>query len=339
MPHIKNALIRYRIIDKCLRNNYKPYPTKQDLRHACEENLFGSPDGLHICDSTIEKDLFAMRMEHDAPIRYSKKFKGYYYADPNFSINEIPLTRDELDAIKFAASTLSQFKDAELFKEFEFSLGKIIDRISASDEQTGGVHENIIQFETGTVNTGSEFLKDLLDAIQANVVVYFEYESFLTQQRKRRMVTPLLLKEYRNRWYLISYDHVKEAIITYALDRMDDVAVSNENGHKPHDFDPDLFFKHAIGITANNAAPQKIIFKAEKIAAKYIDSQPFHNSQLKEKEGKKRVTFSLFVSVSEELYREILSYGGALEIIQPAFMREEIQRRLKQMMGNYGLSV
>lgn len=51
------------------------------------------------------------------------------------------------------------------------------------------------------------------------------------------------------------------------------------------------------------------------------------------------MTFSLFVSVSEELYREILSYGGAVEVIQPLFMREEIQRRLKQMMENYGLSV
>ena len=72
MPHIKNALIRYRIIDKCIRNKYNPFPTKRDLREACEESLFGSIDGNHICDSTIEKDMFAMRMEHDAPIKYSK---------------------------------------------------------------------------------------------------------------------------------------------------------------------------------------------------------------------------------------------------------------------------
>ena len=69
MPHIKNALIRYRIIDKCIRNKYNPFPSKRDLREACEESLFGSVDGEHICDSTIEKDLFSMRMEHDAPIK------------------------------------------------------------------------------------------------------------------------------------------------------------------------------------------------------------------------------------------------------------------------------
>ena len=63
MPHIKNALIRYRIIDRMLRNKYKSYPSKEELRTACEEALFGSEDGAHICASTIEKDLFNMKME------------------------------------------------------------------------------------------------------------------------------------------------------------------------------------------------------------------------------------------------------------------------------------
>ena len=106
MPQIKNAIIRFRIIDRCLRNKYKPFPTKSDLRTACEEALYGSEDGANICDSTIEKDMFAMKMEHDAPIKYSKRDGGYYYADEDFSINDIPLSEDEIDAIKFATNTL-----------------------------------------------------------------------------------------------------------------------------------------------------------------------------------------------------------------------------------------
>jgi hypothetical protein len=108
MPHIKNALIRYRIIDRMIRNPYKPYPSKGDLREACEESLFGSTYGEHICDSTIEKDLFAMRMEHDAPIKYSRKHEGYFYEDPEYTINDIPLSEDELDSIRFAVQTLQQ---------------------------------------------------------------------------------------------------------------------------------------------------------------------------------------------------------------------------------------
>ena len=79
MGQLKNALIRYRVIDKAIRNKYKPFPSKAELRKACEDALFGSDEGENICDSTIEKDLFFLRMEHDAPIKYSKRHGGYYY--------------------------------------------------------------------------------------------------------------------------------------------------------------------------------------------------------------------------------------------------------------------
>ena len=145
MPHIKNALIRYRIIDKCLRNKYKPFPSKRDLREACEESLFGSVDGSHICDSTIEKDMFAMKMEHDAPIKYSKREKGYYYEDPDFTINEIPLTGNDLEAISFAAKTLSQFRDVDMFQQFGDAIDKIVDSVNISQDEDA---QQYIQFET-----------------------------------------------------------------------------------------------------------------------------------------------------------------------------------------------
>ena len=146
MPHIKNALIRYRIIDRCIRNKYKQYPSKQELREACEEALYGSNDGANICDSTIEKDMFAMRMEHDAPIKYSKRHGGYYYEDPEFTINDIPLTEEDLSAIKFAANTLMQFRDADMFKQFGNAIDKIVDRVSISANPSDKELNNFVQF-------------------------------------------------------------------------------------------------------------------------------------------------------------------------------------------------
>ena len=147
MPHIKNAQIRFRIIDRCLRNNFRPFPTKKDLREACEEALYGLAEGANICDSTIEKDMFAMKMEHDAPIAYSKRNSGYYYKDENFSINDIPLSEDDLNSIKFAAKTLMQFRDVDLFKQFGNAIDKIVDRINISSNPADQDVSNYVQFE------------------------------------------------------------------------------------------------------------------------------------------------------------------------------------------------
>jgi len=336
MPHIKNALLRYRIIDKCLKNAQNPYPTKEDLRFACEEALYGSTLGEHICDSTIEKDMFAMRMEMDAPIKYSKRYGGYYYSDESFSINEIPLSEDDIQSIKFAASTLAQFKDAEIFKQFGFALDKIIDRVSTVEDTKKPKVENKVQFETGVRNTGSDYLSPLLSSIENKKIVYFSYESFVSGEKKPRKVTPLLLKEYRNRWYAITFDMVKSTIITYALDRISDFETSEEDGAVPINFNPDTYFKHAIGITTNeNDRPVNITFKATNVAAKYVDSQPLHASQEKLKEGKKRTVFNLFANVSEELVRELLSYADALEVMAPDELRQEMKKRLREAYERY----
>ena len=337
MPHIKNALIRYRIIDRSLRNKYRPFPSKKNLRELCEEALFGSVDGENICDSTIEKDLFAMRLEHDAPIKYNKREGGYFYSDPDFSINDIPLTNDDVTSIKFAINTLKQFREVDMFKQFGNAIDKIVDRITISDDPRDSDISSFVQFEVAFSSSGNEFLAPLLEAIRNSLLASFEYTSFVSGKAKHRKVVPLLLKEYRNRWYLISFDLDKKDVMTYALERMSDVLILEEKGEKPLDFDADLFFKYSIGITSSEDEPSTIIFKADNVSSKYIISQPFHSSQIVLKEGKNKITFQLKVLISEEFIRTILSYAGGIEIVEPIEFREEIIARLSEMMKHYNL--
>lgn len=333
MPHIKNALIRYRIIDRAIRNKNNPYPNKSDIRSLCEEALYGDSIGENICDSTIEKDMFAMKMEHDAPIKYSRKFHGYYYENPDFSLDESPLTDEDINAIKFAAGTLSQFKDSPIFHQFGFALNKLLDRVNT---QSGGSdNDKYIQFETGIKFGGNEYLEPLLNACKNQNISYFDYASFKGGIKKRRKVLPLMLKEYRNRWYLISYDLVKSATITYALERMSEVEISDSKTTEKPNFNPDHFFNFAIGITTNNEAPQKIKFKASQIAAKYIDSQPFHKSQKQIESTSESVEFELYVYITEELIREFLSYGAAIQVLEPESLENELKSRLKAALKNY----
>lgn len=338
MPHIKNTLFRHRIIDKCIRNKYKPYPSKADLRSACESELFGGEGGAHICDSTIEKDLFAMRQEYDAPIKYSKLHKGYYYEDPDFTINDVPLNESDLDAVRFAANTLLQFKDVEMFREFGNAIDKIVDRVTLSTNSKHPMELNeFVQFETATSVGGGSFLPLLLQGIQKSVAVYFDYENFNSNTVKPRKVCPLLLKEYRNRWYLISFDLIKERITTYALERMRNLELSEEKVVKPHHFNPKDFFRYSIGISTNESEFSKVIFEANEVASKYLQAQPLHHSQRNIDQTKETSTFELEVFISEELIRSILSFGGELKVLEPANLKSQIEERVKLMVSNYQL--
>ena len=328
MPHIKNALIRYRIIDRMIRNPYKTYPSKSDLREACEESLFGSTYGDHICDSTIEKDLFAMRMEHDAPIKYSRKHEGYFYEDPDYTINDIPLSEDELESIRFAVQTLQQFQEVPYFKEFGSAIDKIATRVAVAGTE-GNETSAFIGFETAYSSIGNQWLPLLLTAIQEKKTCHFTYASFKTGIAKERNVLPVYLKEYRNRWYLISFDLEKSDWITYALERMDGLVVNEAQHLLKEAFNPSSFFAETIGITTEKKAAERIALRVNDIASKYIESQPLHSSQ--EKIGTNQ--FVLTVQINEELIRTLLGFMGELQIISPSHLVQTWNERIQKQLS------
>ncbi|MES2628734.1 MAG: hypothetical protein V4616_07170, partial [Bacteroidota bacterium] len=155
MPAVKNARLRHRIIEECIRNPYRPFPSVDELREVCEEKLFGSRNGANISKSTIEKDIREMKEEYDAPIVFSRVEKGYYYTDPDYSMDAIPFTAEDAEALRFAAVTLNQYRNLEIFGQFQHAIGKIFDRVTISEKLDDEAIDRFVQFETAPEVPGS----------------------------------------------------------------------------------------------------------------------------------------------------------------------------------------
>jgi predicted DNA-binding transcriptional regulator YafY len=338
MPANKYALLRYRIIDRCISNKFKPFPNKEDLREACEEELYGS-DGDRISASTIDKDLYAMRNEANlgyfAPIAYSKAEKGYYYDDPDYSIDEMPLNQEDIEAIEFAANTLAQFRGIQLFESSGDAIDKILGRLSLRPTSGQSV-EQYVQFETAPEYKGSTHLKVLLEGIRDRKAVNFEYQKFSGELSRNYHIHPYLLKEYRNRWYIIGYNPQKEATVVFGLDRVEGhVELTDERFKRHADFDSDRYFKHSLGITAVDEAPEKIILKFSSLSGKYVESQPWHSSQCIRKKTATSMEVELFLCITRELIMQILSFGSDVQVISPRKLRSMIKNTLGEAVESY----
>ena len=100
MPANRNALIRYKTIDNCLRNPYRRW-TLEDLMDACSDALY-EYEGIDkgISKRTVQMDIQMMRSEklgYNAPIVvYENKY--YKYEDPEYSITQTPVSYTHLRA-------------------------------------------------------------------------------------------------------------------------------------------------------------------------------------------------------------------------------------------------
>ena len=319
MPANKYALLRYRIIDDCLTNKARKFPTKEDMQYACEQALYGS-SGERISISTIEKDMWAMKNEGElgyyAPIAYSKLEKGYFYEDPEYTIKEISLSEEDKEAIRFAANTLFQFKDLAIFDQFGSAIQKIMDRLSISPEIQDDAIDRFVQFENTPLAKGTELLPLLLQAITENREVRFRYVSFLDEHETERQLHPYLLKEYRNRWYIIGKDIEGKKVKTFGLDRISDLSIRDNYFTVDKGFDPEALFKYSFGITAGGK-PEKVVLKFAPQEGRYVKAQPLHPTQKIIKDNAQGLTVELKVIRSYELKATIRSFGDKVEVLEP----------------------
>ena len=112
MPVNKNALLRYKIIDRCLRNRYRRW-TIEDLVDAVSDALYdmeGISKGVSL--RTIQNDIQIMRSDklgYNAPIEvYDLKY--YRYADPDYSITDMPLTAEDFNLLTKAVELLGEIE-------------------------------------------------------------------------------------------------------------------------------------------------------------------------------------------------------------------------------------
>lgn len=339
MPANKYALLRYRIIDRLIGNKYNPYPSKEDLRSACEESLYGS-NGDNISISTIEKDLKAMREETElayfAPIKYSKIEKGYYYEDPDFSIDDMPLNDDDLEAIKFAATTLFQFKGISLFNQFESAIDKIFNRLNITTEVQDSNLNDFVQFDVEVNFKGKEYLQPMLDAIRKQNEVEISYQGFTRDTPSKAIIHPYFLKEYQNRWYLLCYHTGKEKIITYALDRIKQFKVDQDKFFAVNkSFDRKKYFKHCFGITHLEEEPSDVIISFKPLQGKYIKAQKLHPTQKILEENEDEVKVLIKVNPTYELVEKLLSFGANARVVEPLELKNRVKEALEDALKGY----
>lgn len=132
MPANKNALIRYKTIDNCLRNRFRRW-TLDDLVEACSNALY-EMEGIKkgISARTVQNDLQIMRSDklgYFAPIEVYDRIY-YRYADPDYSITQNPLSTEDSELIRKAINML---KDKENHDKDETArvLAQVQDRLTA----------------------------------------------------------------------------------------------------------------------------------------------------------------------------------------------------------------
>ena len=330
MPANKNALMRYKTIDNCLRNRYRRW-TLEDLVDACSDALYdmeGIRKGVSV--RTVQGDIQMMRSDklgYNAPIEvYEHKY--YRYADKDYSITGMPLSQNDYEVMQEAVDMLRQLQDFDQFSEMSDVVSRLQDKLSISQNN----RKPIIHFDNVPNLKGLKLLNPLYNYIAHKQTLRIMYQSFSARQPHEYILCPYLLKEFRNRWFLFGSKAANLLRFNLALDRIGSVEPVDVPFRENPDFDTEHFFDDVIGVSKNiKSTPRHIKFWASREQSQYIMTKPVHPSQKLKRRNEEdgSCIFEIEVVINFEMYSVFMSYGPGIKIIYPhqacAYMRDKLR--------------
>lgn len=335
MPVNRNALIRYRTIDSCLQNRRRKW-TLDDLIEACADALYeyqGIDTG--VSRRSVQADIEMMRsnkLGYEAPIVVVDR-KYYTYSNKNYSITNIPLNNHDMLVLGEVAGLLQQFKGFNHFSDLNEMVSKLEDKI-----YTQKTHSTpVIDFEKNDNLKGLEWIEVIRKAIVAKNTLCVTYQSFKAREASTFCFSGYLLKEYRNRWFVLGRSHARNSpLLTLALDRVQNIEEHEDNYRENDSIDLATYYSDVLGVTKSpNQRDCQVVFWIDAANAPYVITKPLHHTQKLLSEDVDGKIFSIQVILNFELERELLGFGAKMRVLGPRLLVKQIRKQLEMTLERY----
>lgn len=281
------------------------YPHKQLLLDRLQE------EGLEAAPRTFEKDQQDIENYYGLKVKYSHRKKGYFLDQP----------KDE------------DFSDFRQFLHLLERCERLAFLTHSSDALSTGKY---LMLEENQAFMSLQHLPKLWEALRSQRQVSFTYQAFNAKEAKQYQIDPLVLLEYRNRWYLAGWDPMEERFKTFGLERLQEVYLSDTSVQRNRRSQFMALKENALGVFVRpEDEVERVVLRVQSEMVPYIRTVPIHSSQQELKDDPNEFLIELRLIINPELEREILSYAEQVEVLEPAWLREKIGERVEKLLKNY----
>ena len=189
------------------------------------------------------------------------------------------------------------------------------------------------------IPSGLVHLAPIVAAMKSNHRLQITYRGFGSYFSSTFPISPLCVKLYKNRWYVVGQCFYREKWqeMIYGLDRIEEARVLDETFKYPEDFNAENFFEGTLGVSLYEKVKiETIRIRVEYPHAHYVKTLPIHPSQkLIVDENGEYAEFDITVRPTEEVFMEMLRGGALIEVLSPDYVVEQMKGWVNDLYNVY----
>lgn len=293
-------------------------------------------DELACSRATLYRDLAFMRDTLMAPLEGDGE-KGFFYDPAQTGRFELPglwLSPQELHAL-LAAQHLLADTEAGVLSGALAPLRQRIEELLA--RHNGGkpwpLHR-VRMISHHSRHQQAVSFPAVAQAVLERRQLQFEYLARSTNARTQRHVSPQRIAHYRDNWYLDAWDHQREALRSFSVDRISQAKLLEATARDIDDAALDAHLAASYGIFSGAPKQWATIVFSQK-SARWVADERWHSQQKGRFLDDGRYELQLPYSNGRELLMDILQYGADAQILAPVSLREQARTLLDLARANY----
>ncbi len=295
-------------------------------------------DELKCSRATLYRDVAFLRDALGAPIESGggeqAAFRYELGEGERFELPGLWLTSDELAALLALNELIGRSGPGVLAGALAPFKARIEGLLSDQGSGKALPIERIRVIPWGERRLDQQVFRITAGAVLERRQLRFRYRARTTNSDSRRTVSPQRLTHYRDNWYLDGWDHDREALRSFAVDRILEPHTLDAAATDVGEADLDELLSSSYGIFAGKPKAWATI-RFSPHAARWVADEHWHSQQKGEWLPDGRYELQVPYSNSRELLMDVLKYGPDAEIVAPLPLREEMKISLQLALSGY----
>lgn len=183
---------------------------------------------------------------------------------------------------------------------------------------------------------GIHFMDTIVEALHKQKVLEIKYQAYSWNEPKTIGLEAYMLKQFRQRWYVIGVNREYQAFRSYSLDRILEIQLTDISYKLSSKITPQRYFKDSFGIIRDEKQPPcRTVLRVDSVLTPYLRALPLHASQRETELTADHSLFELTISHTYDFVQELLSKGSQIEVLEPVSLRDRMRTETEKMYKMY----
>ena len=184
---------------------------------------------------------------------------------------------------------------------------------------------------------GMEYLPVIVEAVSTNRVLSMAYRSYNRPQEDSLWeIEPCGLKQHRRRWYLIGCKVGEDYPLTFALDRIVDLRITDKLFEPDNGENINEIFSDVVGVFVDlDLDIEDVVVRVYGKQRNYFEGTPLHHSQRIIERHAEYTNYGFRLRPEYEFQHEILRLGPDAEVLCPQWLRDDMKWYAEELLKRY----